>query len=191
MSGYKAKEEINSWLKKTGLAEQSQKTLLTEAVSIYEELNNRIPHIGEKELAKDALHLACDKYSCAVNRDIPQPKMSSLSAARKKMGVERLEPIDKVDAMVNLLNTNASNPYADTAIDALKVKAKGILTQYKEKFQNEYYRGSPSVTAAAAVKLASDSSGNLFTEIDIRSTLGISDSSMRDKKLRIKDDLKM
>ncbi|MBU4245576.1 MAG: hypothetical protein ABIF85_01005 [Nanoarchaeota archaeon] len=178
MSNYDAEKEIKSWLDFTGLSEDSKQTLLSESLLIYGQLGETVPGT-RKELAKDAVFLACDKYSCAITRILPQPNMSSLVAARRKTHMDQSEPLEKVDAMVRFLKLD--NCFAE--------EAKGVLLKYKEKYPQDYYKGSPSVTTAAAIKLAGDLLNKPITASEFGTNLGISDTPIYKKRQDMVDKL--
>lgn len=56
-----------------------------------------------------------------------------------------LEAIDRVDAICELINRGKN----------VSMKAKEILEEYREKYWKDYYGKAPSITAAAAIYIAS------------------------------------
>jgi len=136
--------QIKKWLEGTNLSEEAKKTLQNESVTRY---NGLIKELGipPEELAKDVLHVTCDEYSCAVIRKIPRADIKYLAEVRRKTGIRPAEPIEKVDAMVKLLKRDV----------ALIKDAKEILSHYKDTDTKAYFKGSPSVTAATAIRIAS------------------------------------
>lgn len=166
--------QIKKWLDETNLSEEAKKTLQDEAIIHYNYLVKELS-IPPKELANDALHVTCDKYSCAIIRKLPKADMSYLAEVRRKTGILPAEPIEKVDAMVKLLKRG----------DNLSNRAKEILSAYKDRDSKAYFKGSPSVTAATAIRIASillfDFNNDVITPQEIRNNFNITPSAINSK----------
>lgn len=106
----------------------------------------------------------------------------SLDEVRRKTGIMPAEPIEKVDAMVELLKQD----------DTLAKKAKEVLCKYKEFDVNIYSKGSASITAAAAIKIASILLGREpITLVELRKNFGISEESVGSRYNTIAESLNL
>ncbi len=170
--------QIEKWIGETKLSEESKGILKTESLKRYTDLVNKL-QIPPEELVKDVLHVTCDEHSCAVIRNLPKADMGYLAEVRRKTGIMQPEPLEKVDAMVKLLIANSK--YSSTKASEVSEKAKHILRDYKTRCINDYTRGSPSITTAAAVKIAGVLVGSLFKEVDFEKNLGIHAASLYKK----------
>jgi len=159
-------EEIRKLAEKLPLS----KKISEEALKIYKEIETE-PFPKEYK-AETSIYLACDKYSCALVRKLPKPKSKILRRARKKTGImPNLEAIDRVDAICELINKGKN----------VSRKAKEILKKYKEKYPSDYYGKAPSITAAAAVYIASKLCGEPISQDELREYLGITTLSIRNR----------
>lgn len=131
MSNYNAPQEISSWLDGVALPPEIRTVVYDEAVSLYSKLDENIPDVERKELAKAALMISCDPYSTALTVDMPKPRFNVMAEARKVTGILPAESIQKVDAMVALLkwegaiNNDDAKEFTDKTIE--------ILSKYRKK----------------------------------------------------------
>jgi hypothetical protein len=175
----KVEEEIRKLLEETRFPENIKNNLRESAIELFGEVEDVLPNTSYDRVARGLLTVACDMLYCVSSRSFRGRGTTKVSSKiREKVGVRPREPLEMVEPLVSYITEYYE---LERSKKCIETKAKEILYDYKSEAPQNYYSGSPTLTALAGIYIAQINCGEKLTQAEVCRAVEVTEVTLGNK----------